>query len=283
MLRALRTAALVFLAVLAADVAFRASLLRLLRPEILSPTDGAVVTPPVKVRWEGPREMQVTLRYAGREEWDLGVRQSPFEIPAQFLRERGLYSVGLRATALGDWISVSRSFSTDGEPPPPAPSPPPSNELASKLAALEDSLQQMRDAQEDAHDENTGLYEENASIREENAILTEELQQMAEAELRALGQIAAMEREYARLAEEHRALLVELAQTRARLSSVVPCSVWGYFSSPRPRIVPQMRRFVVVSDSQGEVFRTQSSCEEVRRTDQGAGSVCFCVGSSFGD
>lgn len=281
MLSALRTAAFVFLAVLLADVVFRASVLRLVRPVIVHPADGAVAELPLRVRWEGPLEMQVTLRYAGREEWDLGLRESPFEIPAQYLRERGLYSVGIRSPTLGDWVAASRSFSIEGETPAEPQRPP--NDLGGKLAALEESLQRMREAQEDAHDENTSLYEENAAIREENAILTEELQQMAEAELRALGQVAAVEREYGRLVEEHRALLVELAQTRARLGSVIPCSVWGFVATPRPRLAPANRQFVMVSDSTGEVFRTQAMCETMRRADETATSICFCVGSSFGD
>jgi hypothetical protein len=282
MLRLLRLAAVVMISVVAADLLFRASLLRLVRPVIVDPADGAVVAAPVQVRWEGPRRMRATLRYAGRESWDLGVHESPFEIPRESLRERGLYSVELRAMALGDWIGATRSFSTDGEPAL-APAPPQRDDVSAKLAALEESLQEMRDSQEDSHDENTNLYEENASIREENAILTEELQQTAESEQRAAGQLAGLEREYARLADENRLLMDEVLQLRSRLGNIVPCSVWGYFAVPRLQTLPPTRRTVVVSDGDGEVFRSQSACEQFRRPDQSSVSICFCVGSSFGD
>jgi len=289
MLRLVRLAAIVFLAVVAADLLFRASLLRLVRPVIVSPADGEVVAAPVRVRWEGPRQMRVTLRHAGRDKWDLGVRESPFLIPAEDLRGRGLYSIEVRSPTFGDWVSAQRSFSTDGSVEAPEgkgerqAGEPRSDDVGSKLAALEESLQEMRDAQEDSHDENTNLYEENAAIREENAILTEELQQVSESEQRALGQLAALQQEYARLVEEHRLMLLELSQLRSRLDTIVPCSVWGYFSYPRPRTIPPTRRVVVVSDAQGEVFRTQNICERVRRRDSTSASVCFCVGSSFGE
>jgi hypothetical protein len=39
-------------AVLAADLLFRASLLRLVRPVIIEPLDGELVAPPVIVRWK---------------------------------------------------------------------------------------------------------------------------------------------------------------------------------------------------------------------------------------
>lgn len=280
MLRYLRLAALVVFAVAGADLIFRASILRLVRPVIVEPADGELVAAPVRVRWEGPQRMRVTLRYAGREKWDLGLRESPFVIPKENLRERGLYSVEIRALTLGEWITATRAFSTDGDPPAMANQQ--HDEVSRKLAALEESLQEMRDTQEDSHEENTNLYEENASIREENAILTEEIQQMAESEQRANSEITGLNNEYARLAGENRMLMDEVAQLRTRLGAVVPCSVWGYYADPRPQMVPP-RRFVVVSDPNGEVFRVQSACERLRRTDLGSASVCFCVGSSFAD
>lgn len=280
MLRLFRLAAVVIFAVVAGDFLFRASLLRQVRPIITEPADGELVAPPVQVRWEGPQRMKVTLRYAGREKWDLGIRESPFQVPRENLRERGLYSLELRSTGfLGDWISASRSFSSDGEAPL---SPPQRDDVSAKLAALEESLQEMRDAQEDSHDENTNLYEENASIREENAILTEELQQAAESEQRAIGQQSAMEREYARLADENRLLMDEVLQLRSRLGNIVPCSVWGYYAHPQPQLYPDPRRIVVVNEPNGDVFRAQAACEVVRRADNSSVSVCFCVGSAFG-
>lgn len=280
MLRLLRLAAVVILAVIAGDFLFRASLLRLIRPVITEPADGELVAPPVQVRWEGPQQMKATLRYAGREKWDLGIRESPFEVPRENLRERGLYSIELRSTSfLGDWISANRSFSSDGEAPLSTQQ---RDDVSAKLAALEESLQEMRDAQEDSHDENTNLYEENAAIREENAILTEELQQAAQAEQRALGQQAAMEREYARVADENRLLMDEVLQLRGRLGNIVPCSVWGYYAHPQPQLYPDPRRIVIVNEPNRDVFRTQAACEAVRVADNSSVSPCFCVGNVFG-
>jgi len=278
MLRLLRLVVVVAVVVIATDLFFRASLLRLVRPVITEPVDGELVSPPVRVRWEGPARMRATLRYAGREKWDLGERESPFEIPRENLRERGLYSVELRSIRFGDLITASRSFAADGEPPLSAQQ---RDDVSDKLAALEESLQEMRDSQEDSHEENTNLYEENAAIREENAILTEELQQAAESEQRALGQQAGLERELARVSDENRSLMDEVLQLRARLSSIVPCSVWGYYAQPTTS--PVARRVVVVNDIAGEVFRAQTACERVRRADTSSASICFCVGSSFGD
>lgn len=280
MLRLLRLAAVVICAVVAGDFLFRVSLLRQVRPIITEPADGELVAPPVRVRWEGPQRMRVTLRYAGREKWDLGTRESPFEVPRENLRERGLYSVELRSTGiLGDWISANRSFATDGET---TLSPHQRDDVSAKLAALEESLQEMRDAQEDSHDENTNLYEENAAIREENAILTEELQQTAEAEQRATAQQAAMEREYARLADENRLLMDEVLQLRGRLANILPCSVWGYYAHPQPQLYPDPRRIVVVNEPNRDVFRTQAVCEAARAADNNSASPCFCVGNVFG-
>ena len=279
MLRFLRLVAVVIFTVAATDLLFRASILRLIRPVITEPADGELVAAPVQVRWEGPQRMRVTLRYAGREKWDLGLRESPFVIPKENLRERGLYSLELRALTLGDWISATRAFATDGEAPMTTQQ---RDDVSAKLSALEESLQEMRDTQEDSHEENTNLYEENAAIREENAILTEELQQMAESEQRAHGELAGLNNEYSRLSDENRLLMDEIFQLRARLGAVVPCSVWGYVADPRPQMVPP-RRVVVVADPDGQVFRLQADCERLRRTDLGSASACFCVGNSFGN
>jgi hypothetical protein len=64
---------------------------------------------------------------------------------------------------------------------------------------MEESIREMRAiAQEDSHDENTNSTKRTPPFARRNAILTEELQQMAEAEQRVSGKQAAMEREYGR-------------------------------------------------------------------------------------
>ena len=98
---------------------------------------------------------------------------------------------------------------------------------------------------------------------------------------RLAAEVARLTDENHRLAEENRLLAAEVMQLRGRLGSVVPCSVWGYFAYP-PRTIPPTSRAVVVSDGEGQVFRSQAGCEQIRRTDPSSASICFCVGSSFG-
>jgi len=84
------------------------------------------------------------------------------------------------------------------------------------------------------------------------------------------------------LAEENRALAEENGALRLRLGSVIPCTVWGYYSYPRPQTIPVTRRTLLVSDARGQIFRVQPDCETLRRADPTAASICFCVGNSWG-
>ena len=96
-------------AVVATDFVMHTSLLRLVRPRVLSPADGAIVTGPVSVIWEGPQPMQVTLT-SGGQRIDLGLRESPFEIdPSRFPRP-GQYGIELRAPRFGGVIGADRRF-----------------------------------------------------------------------------------------------------------------------------------------------------------------------------
>jgi hypothetical protein len=270
----------VAMATVVGDAFFRASLLRSLRPVIEEPPDGATVDLPVRVRWEGPQKMRVILRFAGRERWEVGIHQSPLELPRDYFSERGLYHVEIRSPRFGTWISDSRSFAVKETPATVRPEE--QSTLSAQLAALQRSLFQLRQTQDEMRDENTELYEENAAIREENAILTEELHRLAEAEQRAAGRTAALEQQHGELLETHRSLLEETNALRLRMADIVPCTVWGYFSFPRPQTIPATRRRVTVSNDEGEVFRTQTRCERVRRGDPTSSSPCFCVGNSFG-
>lgn len=281
MLRSILIGLAAMLAILAGDLLFRTSLLRLVHPVIVEPTDAATVTPPVRLRWEGPRQMQVTLRYAGRERWDLGIHESPFEIPPAHTGKRGLYSIEIISPTLGAWVSTTRAFAVGAVEE--ARKPVGQKTLGEEIGALRKSIIELQVAQDDMRDENTDLYEENAAVREENAILTEELNRIAEAEQRAREQAAALLREHAQLVEAHNRLLDESLQLRARLDSVIPCTVWGYFSYPRPQTIPPSRRTVVVTDTQAEVFRTQRDCEAFRGGDPTNVSPCFCVGSAWGE
>src|SRR5262245_47489111 len=143
-------------AVVATDLVMHSSLLRLLRPRVLSPADGAIVTGPVSVSWEGPQPMQATLTGSGLRV-DLGLRESPFEIdPSRFPRP-GQYGVELRAPRFGDLIGADRRFmvrrarersgaaetANDSEPSSPPPPKPPPRDQASETQLLQ--LQAERD------------------------------------------------------------------------------------------------------------------------------------------
>lgn len=57
-LRFLLLAVVASTAVLATDLAFRSTLLRTLWPQVLGPADGAIVTPPVTLRWTDRRSLR---------------------------------------------------------------------------------------------------------------------------------------------------------------------------------------------------------------------------------
>src|SRR5512143_294511 len=94
-------------AVVGADLFMHASLLRVLRPQVMAPADGAIVSGPVTVSWEGPEPMQAVLNGNGQR-IDLGQRESPFEIdPSRFPRP-GQYSLELSDPRFGRLISADR-------------------------------------------------------------------------------------------------------------------------------------------------------------------------------
>jgi len=283
MIRTLATALVCVALVLAADVVFRTSLLRQLRPVILSPTDQAVLSPPVEVRWDGPQRMQLRLAVVGEQPRDLGVHESPVEIAGdQFPRDGG-YEVEVRATRFGDWISANRRFQVH---PPPAvvPPPPPEDHDAHSqdVQILFRALQAARRARDKAHERTRVLGEENASLHEESERLSHQLETLYAEQEDGASHAAELEKYAAQLGEENRALGDENAALRQRLSSVVPCSVWGYYTFPQQVKNQLPRRYLLVSDARGQVFRSQAECEFVRRTDPSTASICFCVGNSWG-
>ena len=96
-------------AVVGADLLMHSSLLRLLRPQILAPADGAIVSGPVTVSWEGPAPMQAALTGNGQR-IELGLRENPFEIdPSRFPRP-GQYGLELTNPRFGRLISADRRF-----------------------------------------------------------------------------------------------------------------------------------------------------------------------------
>jgi regulator of replication initiation timing len=281
MLRALGTALLCALAVVVADTLFRTSLLSQLRPVILSPADRAVVQPPVQVRWDGPQQMQVFLAATGEELRDLGLQESPFEIGADHLTRAGGYRLELRSPSFGTWISADRRFQVHGGREAP--------EVDGSAATASDirdlfvrALAAARDARDTARARAKYLKEENVGLRAESDRLNQQLETFHEDQEEDAAEIADLERRLAQFAEESRVLGEENAALRLRLSSVIPCTVWGYYNYPRPNTIPVTRRGLVVSDTRGQIFRTQADCEIIRRADATADTYCFCVGNSWG-
>lgn len=281
MTRALLTVVLALLGMVAGDILFRASLLHQFRPSILSPSDQAVVEPPVRVVWDGPLRMRVLLSMAGETQRDLGVHESPFDIPShQFIRDGG-YGVELRSLWFGNWIRIARWFQVHEAPPERRP------ESAVKdhrweTKDLLHALAIARAAREKAQERTRFLHEENTALRDESERLAKQLEALYKAQEEDAERTAELEKHLAQLGEETRGLAEENAVMRQRLSSVIPCSVWGYLSYPRPQTIPPIRRIMTVSDLHGQVFRGQPDCELFRRVDPAAASLCLCVGNSWG-
>jgi hypothetical protein len=265
-------------AVVVADLLMHSSLLRTLRPQVLSPADGAIVSGPVTVQWDGPQPMQATLTGNGLR-INLGVRESPFEIdPSRFPRP-GQYGVELSAPRFGGLVGAERRFmvrrsvhgraaaATAAEAPAPAErETPPSTEVA-ELVAERDKLRV----------DLAGLQAEVDTLRGDLAASNEAIDvTAADADARVLGaqtEHDAMAREHAMMAEENEAL-------RGRLQNIPPCLVWGYMAVPRPQTSPPSR-MVLVSNRRGDVFRSEAQCLATRRGDPTGVSGCACVASVF--
>jgi hypothetical protein len=78
------------------DVIVQTSLLRLIRPVVTQPADGAITKAPVSVQWEGVQPLAVTLTGSGLRQ-DLGSRHSPFELSRRLFPRSGQYLLTLRS------------------------------------------------------------------------------------------------------------------------------------------------------------------------------------------
>ncbi len=280
MIRASVTVVLCAVGIIFGDVVFRTSLLHQLRPIILSPSDQAVVDPPVRVIWEGPQQMRVLLSIAGEAPRDLGIHESPLDIPSdQFPREGG-YGLELQSVGYGDWIRATRWFQVHAAPERHAE--PDRKGRGWEAKDLLRALEAARTARDKAQERTKFLSEENAALRDESERLANQLEALYKAQEEEAEHTADLERRLAQAGEENRALADENAAVRSRLSNVIPCTVWGYFSYPHPQTIPLTRRVLMVSDPRGQVFRGQPECELMRRGDPTAASICFCVGNSWG-
>lgn len=279
-MRALGTAVLCAVAVFAGDAVFRASLLHQLRPVILSPADDAVLAPPVQVQWDGPHRMRVLLSTSGGEPRDLGIHEAPFDLGGEAFPRDGGYQIELRAPRLGGWIRTTRWFQVHApETAPVAQDGQPTRGM--DVEDLLHALDAVRHARDKAHERTKFLRDENAALRDESERLAKQLEGLYKTQEDDAARTAELERRLTQLAEEHRAVADENAALRQRLGSVIPCTVWGYYSFPRPQTIPVTRRILMVSDTRGQVFRRQADCELLRRADPDAASICFCAGNSF--
>jgi len=288
MIRFIGTALFCAAAILAGDLLFRTSLLRWVRPVILTPISRAVVQAPVQVYWDGPRRMRVFLTALGDERQDLGVHESPFVLDApQFPREGG-YRIDLEALTFPSWIRATRWFQVHApEVPspkvPPEPQERPPQQVPPEKADTSRALTRARLARDKAQERTKAMRDENNTLRSDNDRLTKQVETLAQTQEEDAAHVEELERRLTQLAEENRALAEENAAIRQRLGSVVPCTVWGYFSLQRLQSwIPVPNRILLVSDATGRVFRGQLECETIRRADVTADSICFCVGNSWG-
>jgi regulator of replication initiation timing len=280
MMRGVLTALLAVAGIIVGDVVFRTSLLDQVRPVVLSPADQAVVEPPVRVLWDGPQQMRVMLSIAGEAQRDLGVHESPFNLPSdQFPRDGG-YGIELQSLRYGRWIHATRWFQVRAAAEHPGG--PDHKARAWDPKELLHALEAARTARDKALGRTKFLSEENAALRDESERLAKELEALYKSQDEQTERAAGLERRLAQLGEENRALAEENTAIRQRLSTVVPCTVWGYFGVPLPQALLAGRRTLNVSDGRGQVFRTQPDCELFRRGDPTAASICFCIGNSWG-
>jgi regulator of replication initiation timing len=283
MIRFIGTALFCAAAILAGDLLFRTSLLRWVRPVILTPLSRAAVEAPVQVYWDGPRRMRVFLTAVGDERQDLGVHESPFILAATQFPRAGGYRVDLEALTFPRWIRATRWFQVHAAEVPPKPPPvAPPRDLPPEKGDLSRALTRARLARDKAQERSKVLRDENTALRNESERLSKQVETLAQTQEEDAAHVEELERRLTQFAEENRTLAEENAAIRQRLGSVVPCTVWGYYSFPRPQTIPVTRRILMVSDTAGRVFRGQLECETVRRDDVTAASICFCVGNSWG-
>lgn len=263
-------------AVVAADLLMHSTLLRALRPQIVSPADGAIINGPVTVRWEGPQPMEATLTGNGQR-IALGTRESPFEIdPTRFPRP-GQYGIELSAPRLGSLIRADRRFMVRRAP------------LRGAAAVVDSPETPPLDRAGVPAAEHAALGEERDQLRVELAAMQSELvatqrdRDQRDAALDALqmegdARLAATEARRDELAREYLLALQEVQALRSRLASIPACTVWGYLATARVPGGPPTRT-VTVSDRAGNVFRNEPHCAAMRRTDPAGLSGCVCVGA----
>jgi hypothetical protein len=228
--------------------------------------------------------MRVLLHASGAEPVDLGVQRSPFEIAAGAFPRHGGYQIELRHPRFGRWIGARQWFHVTT--PAPADAPAEEGPAASgdgEIKELEMALEAARQAREAERLRRQSLAQEARALRRESERLAEEVESLYEEQEEDSEYIARLETRIEQMTRNNRALSDESAALQLRLSRVILCSVWGYYSYPRPQTIPVTRRLLRVSTNAGRIFRFAVECEASRRADDTAASECFCVGNSFGE
>jgi len=282
MRRALALSVLCVMVTFAADAMFRSSLSRALWPLVETPADGAVVSLPLTIRWEGPPELYVTL-IAGDVRTNLGLRQNPTEISADHFPRPGQYRIELRSPVLGRWGTTERRFLVSPTSPGQVAKNNGADSENGQTEDLNSAVNRSRRLHEITQEENAALYGENTNLRGENANLREEnnslatsLQDLRSLQAQTLARLDSIEAQQSELERQYRQALDENQQLRARIQSIPDCTTWGYVSYLRG-----VRFVMLVSDGRGAVFRDQLQCEANRRADVTSASACVCVGSPW--
>jgi len=278
--RSILTALLCGTAVFAADVIFRTSVLDFVRPIILTPLEFSVVQTPLRLRWEGPAQMEVLLSSLDDAPRSLGIQKTPFDISRDEFPRPGGYEVFLRGEGILSWVKASRKFQIQ-------PRDTSAVDELNETSLLDDSRTLLRafDAARKARDKARAriraLRKDNATLNSEAARLAVRLDEIFSSEDEEENLLGQLEAQLVEAVAEIRALREHNYGLSLRLSSVNPCTAWGYFTFPRPQTIPPTRRIVRVSDNNGNIFRTDSFCDAHRRADNAALSECFCVGDTW--
>lgn len=266
--------------IISIDLAFQSSVLRTFQPLILTPPDGALVTAPVIVRWEGPPSLHLILKGTGTRK-DLGVRDSPCEIPPEHFPHPGQYSLEIRSPVFGSLFGSERRFLVAFRGREAAGELEPTSAPASDRNKLRDQMNRLQEDYDRSRNENAALQSENESLLRQQTSLLDRLNEAREERDQNAQQLENLEKQFAELENERQQSLDELNALRARMEGLPPCLAWGYVSQPRPQTIPNPRRIVVASNGRGQIFRSGPQCEFVRRADPTAVSGCDCVASPW--
>ncbi|HVN84430.1 MAG TPA: hypothetical protein VMW17_06240 [Candidatus Binatia bacterium] len=277
MRRTLGIIAVTIATVVLIELLVQTPLSRWLQPVILTPADGVAVTPPLHVQWEGPPRMDIVLAADGSPAQALGVHPSPCDLDAADLSKPGMYRLRVSLPMLGTLIQSERRFVVIAPTPVPSPAALPDP----RVAQLTSSLNEVQAAQQRVKDENATLQQENTDLRQELADLRSNPQRSAQAPEDDSDALAAQAERLAQLSQENQTLRDQMGVLQWQLNAALVCRVWGYYAFSRAQTYLPTRRTITVTNSLGELFRSQAECEAIRFNDPTTASRCFCVGAPW--